>query len=335
MRVLKIFGLILLALVALVLIMGLIAPNRIVTQQSTVINASQAATFQAVNDLKQWPEWSPWNQRDNTMKIEYSEKTEGAGAYYSWTSENSGAGQMTITDTYGTDSLTTLVEFDGQGNTIAKFLFEPQSNAETKVTWSFDATFPYPFNAMMLFQDVKSFIDKDYAEGLGYLKAYVEGKSTATPAFEISMIDYPGAYYLVQRDVVSMSDMNDHFQTVMPAVGKAFIDNDIAMAGAPSGLYYTWDEESQTSDMALGVPAAAGTTLAGLTTITLPAGKALQVNHYGDYAGTAGAHGALDAYMKEKGLTFKAPAMERYVTDPTTEPDTSKWLTEVIYFIEE
>jgi carbon monoxide dehydrogenase subunit G len=334
MRVLKIFGLALLALIGLVIILGLIAPDRIITQQSTVINAPQSAVFAAVNDLEQWPAWSPWNRRDSTMQVTYTESTVGAGAYYTWTSETSGNGQMTITDTYGMDSLHTLVEFDGQGNTLAKFFFDPQGNQQTKVTWSFDAKFPFPFNAMLFFQDIKSFIDKDYAEGLGYLKGYVEARVAEQSELEVTTIDFPGAYYLVQRNEITMDEMPSYFATVMPAVGAAFTENGVEMLGPPSALIYVWDEENQRSDMALGIPAAPGITLAGLTVAEIPASQALRIDYYGDYEGVGAAHYALEAYMQNQGLTFKAPALERYVTDPASEPDTSKWLTEIVYLVE-
>jgi hypothetical protein len=334
MRILKIIGLVLLFLIGLVVILSLIAPNRIVTQQSVVIDAPAAAVFTAVNELEEWPAWSPWNLRDSTMQLEYAETTSGAGAYYTWTSDNSGSGQMTITDTYGVDSLHTLVEFDGQGNTLANFYFEPQGNQQTKVTWSFDSRFPFPFNAMLLFQDFKSFIDQDYAEGLGNLKAYVESKQADIQSLEIKRVDFPGVYYLGQRKEIGMDEMEAHFANLMPAIGAAFADGRVAMQGAPTALYYTWDEENRRSDMAIGIPAAPGTTLAGLTALEIPASQALQIDYYGPYEGVGAAHYAMDDYLKANGLTFKAPALERYVTDPATEPDTSQWLTEVIYFVE-
>jgi effector-binding domain-containing protein len=43
---------------------------------------------------------------------------------------------------------------------------------------------------------------------------------------------------------------------------------------------------------------------------------------------------ALDEYMAEKGLQYIPPVVEEYLTDPGQEPDTAKWLTKVIYFVE-
>jgi effector-binding domain-containing protein len=66
----------------------------------------------------------------------------------------------------------------------------------------------------------------------------------------------------------------------------------------------------------------------------VPAGKALVIDYYGSYEGIGGAHMAMDEYVKSNNLKQKSPVLEQYITDPETEPDTSKWLTKVIYLLE-
>ena len=40
---------------------------------------------------------------------------------------------------------------------------------------------------------------------------------------------------------------------------------------------------------------------------------------------------AIEGYCKQHGLEAGVPAIEEYVTDPASEPDTSKWLTRIYY----
>jgi hypothetical protein len=75
------------------------------------------------------------------------------------------------------DSLNTKIEFDGQGSATSGFRFTP-SGKSTFVSWSFASDFPFPFNAMLLFQDFKATMDKDYDQGLALLKQYVEQRET-------------------------------------------------------------------------------------------------------------------------------------------------------------
>ncbi len=42
----------------------------------------------------------------------------------------------------------------------------------------------------------------------------------------------------------------------------------------------------------------------------------------------------MDEYMEEKKLQSIPQVIEEYVTDPVQEPDTAKWLTRIIYFVE-
>jgi hypothetical protein len=42
---------------------------------------------------------------------------------------------------------------------------------------------------------------------------------------------------------------------------------------------------------------------------------------------------AMDEYMAERKLQQIPPILEEYLTDPTLEPDTSKWLTRIVYFV--
>ena len=70
----------------------------------------------------------------------------------------------------------------------------------------------------------------------------------------------------------------------------------------------------------------------GIQTIRVPRGTAYSVDYYGPYDKVGPAHLAIDRYFKENGLTLKPPVIEEYVTDPTKEPDSSKWLTRIYYF---
>jgi effector-binding domain-containing protein len=183
-----------------------------------------------------------------------------------------------------------------------------------------------------------------FDSGLSSLKDMAEKKAAETPAtptgsYTVQELDFKGATYLGIRqqtthaEVMKQEFFAKRFGTIMGALEKAKLQP----AGLPAGVYYTWDEASKTTDMAVAIPVAKGTAVAGdpsLKTFEVPAGRALVVDYYGPYEGTAAAHEALTTYVKEKGLTEKAPVIEEYVTDPETEKDPTKWLTKVYYFVE-
>jgi effector-binding domain-containing protein len=315
--------------------LGLVAPREVDTSRSIVINAPPEVVFATVNDVKTNDAWSPWKAQDPTIKTTYGGTTQGEGATYSWTSEKSGSGTFTITGSYPADSILTHVEFDGQGKADAKWTFAANESGTT-ATWGFHSRFPIPFNIMLLFMDFDAAIGGDYQRGLELLKAYVESQPPATTAGapKVQETTLPGRHYLMHREVVSFADMGNFFQTHMPRLATDMQNAKIAMAGTPSGLFYKWDEARQESDAAVAIPVAPGTSLKGYSMLEMPGGKALLIDYYGSYEGSAVAHEAMDKYMKEMNLSLKGPVLEEYVTDPVSEPDTAKWHTKVIYFVE-
>jgi effector-binding domain-containing protein len=88
--------------------------------------------------------------------------------------------------------------------------------------------------------------------------------------------------------------------------------------------------------MAVAIPVKANTAASGggISAFEIPAGKALVVDHFGDYNSMTEAHTTLAEFVKANNLKEKAPVIEEYVIGPETERDTAKWLTKVYYFVE-
>jgi effector-binding domain-containing protein len=71
-----------------------------------------------------------------------------------------------------------------------------------------------------------------------------------------------------------------------------------------------------------------------LGVIIFQAGKVVKAVHTGDYSGLVNAHMEINEYMQSKNLTMAGNPWESYVTDPMTEKDTAKWVTEIYYPIQ-
>ncbi len=332
MKVLKIILYVLLGLIGLFLLLGLIAPREVTTSRSVVIEAPKEAVFNTVNNLETWESWSPWKEMDPAMKVSMGDPTMGKGAFYTWEGETSGSGKMAITESTPPDSLAIKVEFEGMGEADGDWSFEEMEGG-TKTTWGFHTDFPYPWNAMLLFQDFEGAIHKDYDRGLELLKENVEAKvaNTTYNGYEVKKVALPARHFITRRKTIPMDKMAEFYTQHLGGIFKAVQDNNIEMNGMPCGLYYTWDEEKQETDMAAAIPVKEETAVEGYDFITLPEGEALLVDYYGDYEGLGDAHMAIDEYLKASGEKAGAPVIEQYVTDPAEEPDTLKWLTKVYY----
>ncbi len=338
MKILKTLGFVLLAVIALALIIGAILPTHLEYERSADINAPKEVIFAKLNDLKTWEDWGPWKEEEPTWEVTYAEKTKGVGASYSWTAE-SGEGTMTIIESTAPTFQKTALVFDGEEGGNGWFKLEDGENGATKTIWGFGMDIPYPFNSMMLFNggSMEEMMNNMFDTGLANLKELCEKEASAKTyrGFAIKSMDFPGKSYLAIRETVNMGDMGAFFANsygaIMAAVGK----NKLEMDGMPSGIYYSWDEENQKSDMAAAIPVKGGADAASgsIQHLEIPEGKCVTIDYFGSYEGAGEAHYAMDDYFKENGLEPSTLVMEEYITDPSSEPDTSKWHTKIHYFI--
>ena len=169
---LKILG----GLAVLVLLLVLVAfflPRQYRIERSTVINAKPDAVLAQVADLRAWKNWGAWQERDPGMKLSYSDKTTGIGAWSAWESKNEGNGKMTITEQTPA-KVTYRLEFPDYGMQSTGTV-ELQSQAGgIRVVWSDAGDLGMnPMNRWFgLFLD--KFIGTDFDRGLSNLKKLVE-----------------------------------------------------------------------------------------------------------------------------------------------------------------
>jgi len=85
-------------------------------------------------------------------------------------------------------------------------------------------------------------------------------------------------------------------------------------------------------DMICAVPVAPDAKLPAKYKIAqTPGGKALKAVHMGAYDKMMPVYEDLDRYVANKKLEMNGAPWEVYVTDPTVEKDTAKWITEIYY----
>ena len=309
-------------------------------ERSADINASKEIIFSKIDDLRNFEEWGPWKAEDPTMTMSFPEKTKGVGAYYTWQGEKSGTGKMTVTESTPPTWQKSDIEFDGRGGSEGWFKLEDGENGATKTTWGFGMDIPYPMNAMTLFTGgaMEKQMNKMFDAGLSNLKTMCEKEAANKKyrGFAVKPMEFTGKSYLAIRDMVKFEKIADFYTKNYGTIGGAMAKQGLEMDGMPCGIFYKWDEENGTTDMAAAMPVKGGKPVAtkNVQTIEIPKGKCMVIDYYGDYSGSGEAHYAMDEYFKANGLEPSKLVMEEYVTDPTTEPDQSKWLTKVYYFLD-
>ncbi len=100
--------------------------------------------------------------------------------------------------------------------------------------------------------------------------------------------------------------------------------------GMPFSVYYSMEGDSV--DLQCGMPVAQSMEGAGrIEAGELPGGTVATVSHMGPYDALPQTWAALMEWMRSQGLQPAGPPWEVYVTDPTAEPDQSKWRTDIFF----
>lgn len=172
----KLFLKIIAGLAVVVLLLAVVAflfPRQYRIERSLVMKAKPDIVLPQVADLRSWKSWSAWHERDPNMKLSYSEKTTGIGAWSAWDSKKEGNGKMTITAQAPTkvDYLLEFLDVDMKALGTIELASDPTG---VRVVWSTTGDLGMnPVNRWFgLFLD--KLIGTDFERGLANMKKLVE-----------------------------------------------------------------------------------------------------------------------------------------------------------------
>ncbi len=331
MKALRVILIILLVIFGAYCIWMATLPSTYKVERSAVIDAPPSQVYAVVSDFKSWGDWDPWNRKDTTIKHEFGDHTQGVGAMYSWTSENSGSGTQEIVAAEENKSMETKLVFEGMGDSQTHWTFEEVPENKTKVTW--DLTGEVGFFSRWQTVMMDQFVGKDYEDGLDNLKEKVESMPAPKKDYEVVITDATPMEYYAVTDDVKISEMNsDFFATRYAEIGTYLGEDAQNMNGAPMAFYNTWDEEGDMANVSVALPVtSAKPGNERIAKGTIAEGKVLKVVYLGPYEGSGEAHYAIEEYMQNNNMTLTGSPYEIYVTDPGNEPDPNKWVTEIYY----
>ncbi len=324
----------LIGLIVILLLIGFALPGTYDLTKSVWINASSESIAEEIDNLERWPAWSYWNTLDPSMETTYGDKKSGQGASYSWKGNSKvGEGKLVITESSPTKISADLFFMQDDNPSKADYLLETSGDS-TKLTISFHTEFG--MNPIMRWMGLLMFpseMNKAFDFNLAHLKELAEAK----PKFSVSINEVATQvlYYIGINTTMSFENqdavnkqMEKSFDELYSVCGKAKVD----ITGPPFCLYTRWDEQKKEMDMICAVPVSADAKLPANYPIRKnEAGFAIKATHHGSYNTMQTTHEDLARYVQYKKLQEQGPVMEVYLTDPTQEPDTSKWITEIYY----
>lgn len=344
MRALKTILIIVFAVLAILLVLGLTGPADYRVERSTTMAAAPAQVYEYVSHLGHMKEWGPWQEMDKDQ-VQTIEGTDGTvGAVWSWKGDTVGSGSQRIVAMEPNKKVTCELHFiePFESKSMVDYELEPVGDS-TRMVWRMSGENNFMGRIMGVFMNMDDMIGADFECGLTKLKTVVEtarAQALAAEAehtvdgFRIESVANGEQIYIGTRDKkLKWSAMQPFFAAQFGGAAQAVAEAMLELAGAPSAVYWEWNEKDQTADLMAAMPVKgdAKTEVKGFATHVIPAGRMLKVAYYGPYESSMKAHLAIDKYIKDKGLTHYGNVIEEYVTDPMAEPDTTKWLTNIYY----
>jgi len=341
MKYLRLFIFFIVSLIVVVIVFSWLVPVKQSLDKTISIQAPAAVVFEQVARLENFNQWSAWNQHDSTVKLEYTGTDGSAGASSHWTGDPkiSGEGSITIDSLEPGKMVSQRIHFikPKEGHANSSFTLN-EVNGQTTVSWHFESETPRPWNIFNFFSDIEKNLGPEFEKGLAALKERIEKVTVpaGTPkAYEVKETDFPKTKYALIRQQVKWQDIpvfyNSHISILMGEAQRQKFTPGIA-----TGLYFTWDDKNQLTDMAAAVPLPEGKELGSpiIRMETIDGGKAIYTDHFGPYEQSVNAWTTLRQHISSHNLQQRGPVIEQYLTDPATVKDTAKWQTRVWMMVE-
>jgi AraC family transcriptional regulator len=145
---------------------------------------------------------------------------------------------------------------------------------------------------------------------------------------EIREID-PQPFMAIQFNS-SQSELGQHFGEVLPAAFGHVMGQGAEPAGMPVAQYLHVDLDNM--EVLAGVPVTEPLPESDrVKNGTLPGGRVAVTRHVGPYDTLGETWRGLESWIAENGREGNGAPWESYVTDPGSEPDPSKWVTEIYW----
>lgn len=333
MNILKKIGIGFLALLLVLALISLFIPSKVHVERSATINASAKTVFNTVNNLKTWNNWSYWDRIDPNMKSTYQGPEAGTGAIHRWDSENDsvGKGSLTITESIEPTKILTSLEIDETWTAPGGWLFE-ETGSGVKATVFMDMDMPFYMRIPGMFMD--DMLEKDFGKTLAGLKQYTEGLPAETnTAWVVETITTTPAMVMSMKVKTTGTEFAAKLENCYGQIMATMSKQGIKQAGPRYAIYQKWTPEAVEMEPGIVIDKP-GKNDGEIMATGMKATKAIKVDYYGDYPGSEKAHYYMDEWATKNKVTIIGPPWEEYITDPKSEPDTSKWLTRIYYPVE-
>lgn len=325
MKALRVILLSLLVLFIAYVIWMLFLPGEYRIQRSVGVHAQPSVAFRSLSDFRQWQEWNPWQEVDTTVQISLDSATSGPGGQMYFQGESI-EGSQQILSVQAPDTLSTEIAIEGMPAATSQWILSPTDTGSTRIQWEMRGKLSFFNRVLGLF--LESHLGQPYTRALEKLA---------------QKLDHSSGGYVIQRsreksrpsfsirdtlpiDALTRDHIADQFEALADYLGEDFA----GIQRPPRIRYHRWDTAQGQAVVEYLLPVNSdrpgNSRLHKDSTLS---GPVITTKHYGDYARTGRAHYALEKYLESRELQARGPAVEIFVTDPSSRSNPDQWLTRV------
>jgi effector-binding domain-containing protein len=327
------------AIVALLIVVGLLLPRHSRVEVSALVDAPPATVFALVNDFRRVDLWSPRTATDPNARVIFSGPNRGVGATVTWDGVIVGSGTQTIVESRAHEHVATTIN-PGEPGEARTWFDIGREDGKTRVTWGFAHDHGLNLVGRYFALLLAGVVKREFETGIAALSELAE----SLPRTDFGDLEVEHLVVEPQQIAYLPTTSAPEPAAISDAMGKAyfeilsFIDaQGLAEAGAPLSIVRGFAGSQLRFDAAIPVRGVTDTTPHDGTAVRLGStysGPAIRVRHVGTYRQLATTHRKMAAYIAALGLDRNGDAWETYVSDPTRVPE-AELLTDVYYPVRE
>ncbi|MEC5166053.1 effector-binding domain-containing protein [Flavobacterium sp. PL11] len=334
MRILKyLFLLVLLSFVAATIFIAT-QKGEYTVEKSKIINSPKSNVYNFVNDYRNWGDFSAWITDDPTTQINYSNKTSGSGASFSWDG-NKGSGTIKTLFVKENDSIAQQMNFDNLLSSV--YWTFKDTVGGTKITWKTTGRMNFSMKVYNAFNGgISSIIGSVYEKSLANLDKTLDFEINTFNIKIDGIVKKDSTFYLRQSFTSKIANVTKNSRIVFKKIINFCDQNNIERNGKPFLLYHTYDITNGLTRLSFCVPIKNRMLTSSGSDILvgeLPTFDAVKTTLTGDYSHRKKAIDKSIAFVNANriDLDVSFAFMEIYTVSKLENKSPSKWITE-IYF---
>lgn len=164
-------------LIAVICVLGFIAPRQFAIQKTVTIEKPRFVVFEKIRMLKNHEAWNPWAKADPSIKYDWKGTDGTVGFITHWVGNNKvGEGEEEIKKIVEGERIDYEIRFKAPFKAVhtSYMTTVEDGDLKTKLTWAMSGRMSFPANIMFMIFEMQPKLEDDFEEGLNVLKAILE-----------------------------------------------------------------------------------------------------------------------------------------------------------------